>query len=118
MRVNDVRFEGRAIAEWGKIFVVLNGSVIAGRSGVSYVERTAILIDESRRFGGHEYGCVTIVVAKEEGGDLIERGKQNVRNDIERREDQKKDGKLDVLHTSRHKNSNNLEYSTLKVETF
>ena len=55
----------------GKKIVVLNESVIAGRSGVSYIEkRTAILVGGSKRLGCHDHGCIAVVMAKEEGGDL------------------------------------------------
>ena len=36
----------------------------------------------------------------DEGEDLQQKEKQNVRNDIERRDNEKKDGELDVLPTS------------------
>ena len=39
---------------------------------------------------------------------MIEREKQNVREDIECRENQKRDDRLDVLQTGRCRNSNNL----------
>ena len=49
---------------------MLNESVIASRSGVSYIEkRTAILVGGSKRLGCHDHGCIA-VVAKEVGGGL------------------------------------------------